>query len=242
MVQVTDVFGFLADLPHADGRPQPVDRLNKRHAFIIDPFRSDIAGARVLDLAAHDGRWAWAFARAGAECVLGIEARRELVARFADYPDTPFKARVTLRTGDIFDALEAEVASGARHDVVGVLGIFYHIMDHFRLLRLIRRLEPRLVIIDSEFLLRSEPAIQLVRERTDNVVNATAQIPGQEVAVKGVPSFAALELMAGALDYRVAWADWGLLAPADRAGVRDYYRDRRLRRATCALRPNRAPG
>ena len=34
-------------------------------------------------------------------------------------------------------------------DIVLCLGIFYHIMDHYRLLNLIRQLKPRLVILDN---------------------------------------------------------------------------------------------
>ncbi len=230
-------FDFVEGLAHYDGLNQPVARLNKRHGFIIDAFKDEINGARVLDLASHDGRWCYAFAGAGAASVLGIEARQELVDEYAQYPETDFKSRVTLRCNDLFDGMEAESKAGQTYDVIGVLGILYHVMDHFRLFQLARKLKPKLIIVDSEFMLRDAPMIQLVKERTDNILNAAPQIAGQEVAIKGVPSFAAMEVIAEALGYDTIWSDWNSLPTYNREGVGDYYRPAKMRRATCALVP-----
>lgn len=230
-------FDFIAGLDAYGEHRQPVPRMNLRHAHLIAPFAAELKGARVLDLAAHDGRWSYALAGAGAAEVIGVEARPELTARFADYPETPFKPRVTLRCNDLFAEMEAEAGRGARYDVVAVFGIFYHVMDHFRLFQLARRLNPRLILVDSEFLLRPNPVIQLVRERTDNILNAVAQVPGQEFALKGIPSLAAMEAIAEALGYRTSWVDWAAVPEAERGSVRDYFREEKMRRATCALRP-----
>jgi len=234
---MTGFFDFLSDLAFYADHDQPVTRMNKRHRFLIQPFAAEIAGARVLDLASHDGRWAYAFAGAGAASVEGIEGRAELVAQFADYPDAALREKVTLRVGDLYDGMAADIAGGRSYDVIGVFGILYHVMDHFRLFQLVRQLKPRLVIVDSEFMVRPGPVIQLVRERTDNVLNAIPQHEGQEIAVKGVPSFAAMELIAGALDFTCEWVDWEALPQGDRQGVADYYRPQKMRRGTCALRP-----
>lgn len=234
-------FDFVTTLPNYAEKNLPAARMNKRHRFIIDPFRDEIAGARVLDLAAHDGRWAYAFAGAGAASVLGIEGRQDLIDMYAAFPETDFKGRVTLRQGDIFAGMEAEIAAGNSFDVIGVLGIYYHIMDHFRLLQLARRLNPKLVIIDGAFIKRDGMAIQLLFERTDKVLNAIPQREGQERALKGVPTFRAMEAMAEAAGFALTWCDWASLAPGDRDGVQDYFRVERtgrdLVRGTCALRP-----
>ena len=55
-------------------------RLNLRHEAVIAQNADLFPGARVLDLASHDGRWSMAALEAGASSVLGIEARPELVA------------------------------------------------------------------------------------------------------------------------------------------------------------------
>ncbi|QQA44049.1 class I SAM-dependent methyltransferase [Pelagovum pacificum] len=233
-------FDFLADIPPYEDSPTVIDRLNKRHEMFIAPFAEEIAGARVLDLAAHDGRWSHAFAGAGAREVTGIEGRQELVDRYAHYPSPELKAHVSLRTGDIFDGMEDLVKAGETFDVVGVLGIFYHIMDHFRLLRLASLLKPKLIIIDSEFSLRPGPLIMLSRERTAKDLNAIEQVEGQETAVIGIPSRAATEVMADVLGYSCEWLDWEGRRGAARKNLADYYRPERKRRGTCILRPRRA--
>lgn len=229
-------FDFLADHPSYASAAAPSRRLNKRHKMLIEPFRAEIEGARVLDLGAHDGRWSYAFAGAGAASVVGVEARGQLIEGFRHFPDPDLRARVSLIEGDIFAALEHMAGEGWTFDVVAVFGIFYHVMDHFRLLRLIRACQPALILIDGEFMLARSPIIRLIREKTSNPVNAAPQIEGQERAIKGVPSFAAMEAMADALDYSLTWGD-ATIFEADRDGVADYFRDQKYRRALCALRP-----
>jgi hypothetical protein len=231
-----NAFEGLAGTGAFDATSHMLRRLRKRHALVVEPFRAELGEARVLDLGAHDGRWCYAFAAAGAREVMGVEPRAPLIEGFARFPDDAARGRVTLVEGEAGPALEAFGEAGERFDVVAVLGLFYHIMDHFRLLWLIRQLGPRLVIVDSDFSLARAPVIELVRERTDKPLNAVAQIGGQARAVKGIPSFAAMEAMADALDYRVEWVDPAPLA-ADAEGVRDYFRARKMRRAVCALRP-----
>jgi len=214
-----------------------IRRLNKRHAMIVAPFAARIAGGRVLDLGAHDGRWSYALAGAGAAQVVGVEARPDLIARFARFPEAPYKARVRLVEADLYTHLDALVTQGERFDTVALFGIFYHVMDHFRLLRQIRALGAGLVIIDSEFMRVKNPMIQLVMEDTALALNAAPQHTGQTRAIKGVPSFRALDRMAEALGLAVDWVDANAHWGQDRKGVQDYFRDTPMRRACCALTP-----
>ena len=232
-------FDFLPELAQYDGKENQIARLNKRFAFLVAPFLTDIAGARVLDLGARDGRWAYAFAGAGAAAVTAIEARADVAAQFQAFPETPFKGCVSVRVQDVFVGLQAAIAAKEQYDVIAIYGLLYHVMDHFRLLDLVRQLHPKLIIIDSDFVKQQGAIIRLVRERTDKNLNATPQIPGQSIAVKGIPSRAALEMMAQGLCYDVTWSHWDSLPPDQRSGVSDYYLspDRNLRRATCTLRP-----
>ena len=210
-------------------------RLNKRHTFLVQPFVDQIKGARVLDLGAYDGRWSYALAAAGAAEVVGIEGRAGAMALFEGFPDTDFKSRVRMIHGDLWDELERAVAQGERYDVVAVYGIYYHIMDHFRLLGLLRRLGARLVLIDSEFALRPGASIVLALESTQKWSNAIPQAQGQEMAVVGIPSFQAMEHMALAAGYACHWYDVKATFDKDREGVRDYFRSERKVRAFCHL-------
>lgn len=228
-------FDFLSG--HAHYSMTDVHRMNTREAFIVAPFKADIAGARVLDLAAHDGRWSYALSLAGAREVLGIEGRPELVARFGDMPPGEVSERITLRVADIFDELQRLGQVGEEFDVVALYGVFYHVMDHFLLLKRIMALRPRLIIVDSEFISMDSPVMQLVRERTDNPLNALADYSGQEVTIKGIPSTGAMEAMADVLGHSCEWIDWDHLPLESRKGVGDYFRQARKRRRTCALKP-----
>jgi hypothetical protein len=227
-------FDFLSGI--SPYRPVDVRRLNLRHRFLIQPFETEIGRSRVLDLATHDGRWAYAFAAAGAESVAGYEARQHLVDRFQQFPATPFKLKVRLEVGDIFEALERLARGAEQFDIVAVLGIFYHIMEHYRLLRLIHRLRPRLVLIDSVFMVPNRPFVT-VRVEDPGKDRSAFAFEGQKRMPVGVPSRLALQYMADSLDYKVQWLDWEAVPPAERAPVRDYFRQRFSRRFTCTLRP-----
>lgn len=230
-------FQFIGGLPHYAGQAGVAERMDRRHERLIDPLRPALQGARVLDLAAHDGRWSYAFAAAGARQVIGVEGRQELINRFTQYPDDDARQRVTLIHADIFDYLESAIAAEECFDVVAVLGIFYHIMDHARLLSLIAQVQPRLVVIDSEFARRPGPVIALVRERTDVHLNAIPARAGQNMRVKGVPSRAAMEVMAEDAGFKLDWIDWDSLPEEKRTGVADYFRAGPMQRGSCILRP-----
>ncbi len=234
---MSGLFDFLADLPPYDDNDTTIYRLNQRHKLIIEPFLPQIEGARVLDIAAHDGRWSYALAAAGAAEVVGVEARPELVARFDGFPDTPFKPRVRLTCNDLFAELDSRGAAGETFDVVALYGIFYHVMDHFRLLSLIRALKPGLVIIDSEFIVLDNAMIQVLKEEVSNPLNAVTEVQGRTHTVVGVPSMRATEFMADALDHDCTWIEHGLILGEDRRGMHDYFREGRKVRHVCALSP-----
>jgi hypothetical protein len=231
------MFEFLSSVNKGRYNAGILNRLELRHKFIVDRFRSDISGSRVLDLGSHDGRWCYAFAQAGASAVVGIEGRENLVADFAKFPDNDFKKRVQLKVDDVFNGISKLIDEKQQFDVVGNLGIYYHIMDHFGLLKLIHQLRPKLVIVDSVFLVEKDPIIRIGYEETANDLASISQIENQKKAVIGVASQSALEHMAGALDFNVEWLSWDTVPKKDRIGVEDYYRAGRSRRFTCALRP-----
>ncbi len=227
-------FDFLREL--AAYTDDMVTRMDRRHGRIVAPFQADLAGARVLDLAAHDGRWSFALAEHAAQ-VIGVEARGDLIARFADFPAGPVRDRITLVQDDIYADLDRRIAAQDSFDVVAMFGIYYHVMDHYGLLARVTRLRPKLVIIDSEFIIDKNPMIAMVRERTDNPLNAIAQVPGQIVTLKGVPSIGAMARMAEVLGYDCDWVPWNALPAAERGTVNDYFREGRMQRRTCVLRP-----
>ena len=236
---MTYPFDFISSLEGYDEGPSGAHRLNMRYDHIVRPFQADIEGARVLDLASHDGRWPYALAFAGAKEVVGIEGRQSLIDRFAAFPDDDHKARVSLRQGDIFEGLEALKAAGETFDVVAVYGIFYHITEHYRLMLLAQALKPKLIIVDSEFIVSSDgPIVRFMREETSNDLNTLARAEGREVELVATPSMRFMDVVGEVTGHSTEWIDWGTLPKAKRDGLGDYYRkNAQRRRGTVAFRP-----
>ena len=151
--------GFFDDYPrfYETSRTTPYrDRLNLRYEAIFAENRDVFAGARVLDIASHDGRWSLAALKTGASHVVGIEARPELVANaeatFEHYGIVRDQYRFV--AGDIFEAV-ADV--DMRFDVVLCLGFLYHTLRYNELMSKISRLRPHHLIIDTEVIPRTSP-------------------------------------------------------------------------------------
>jgi 2-polyprenyl-3-methyl-5-hydroxy-6-metoxy-1,4-benzoquinol methylase len=233
-------FEFLKSTRRYGENSTAIARLNVRRDFLVAPYETDLADARVLDLASHDGRWSYALSAAGAREVVGVEARPELIEQFDEFPDDEQKKRISFVQGDIFEELPKMIERGEQFDVVAIYGLYYHIMDHYQLLKLVQRLGPKLVIIDSEFAVYKQPMIKLIYEDTRKFLNTIAHTEGQLKAPIGIPSFRAMEVMAESLGYDVEWADWMSVPEDKRDGLNEYFRTREdsdRRRSTCALRP-----
>ena len=124
------------------------DRLNARHEAIIASNKPLFDGARVLDLASHDGRWSFAALDAGAASVGGVEVRPELAAaanrNMAELGVSPDRYR--FETGDMFAKKEV---FREHFDLVLCLGFFYHTTRHVELLHLIRSTDAPTLILDT---------------------------------------------------------------------------------------------
>lgn len=187
------------------------------------------AGARVLDIASHDGRWSLAALEAGASHVTGVEARPDLVgnaeATFVVEGIEP--TRYAFVTGDVFDVL----AEPASYDLVLCLGFFYHTLRHLELLGRIRQTGARHVIIDTEVHQSPERIMRIGMERTERQGNAVADLYTVDRVVTGRPTLPALNLMLESQGFELdRVSDWdGLLRDNPAAtGINDYRTGRRL--------------
>lgn len=236
---VADPFDFLRQL---DGsgityRQRDISRLNWRYHHIVEPIKDELEGATVLDLGSHDGRWLYALAAAGAT-VTGIEGRADLIAQFPRYPNSEAKSRVTLMEGDFVKEMDRLLAEGKRFDVVTCLGVFYHTIQHYRILMQMAAFRPKVIVIDSDFYLSDRAMISVRLEDTGLDRATIAQQAGQAQAPVGRISRPALEMMVETLGYRVEWNEWDV-PEEERGSVMDYFDKPRnnLRRFTCFLRP-----
>ena len=119
---------FAEDYPRflevSELRPKP-QRVNERYEAIFASNRDIFTGARVLDLASHDGRYSFAALTAGATHVTGVEVRSSLVDQaretFGFYGQDPDTYRFVC--GDVFEVLAQQSFDV---DVVLCLGYLYH--------------------------------------------------------------------------------------------------------------------
>jgi len=150
-------------------------RPNLRYEAIVGQNRDIFAGASVLDLASHDGRWSLAALAAGARSVTGIEARPELVngaaKNLSQYGYGADRARFV--TGDVHQVLTAQEFDA---DVVLCLGFLYHTLRYNELLHGIRRTGARYLIIDtfSPHIMAPVPNVNVITEYADEEGKAVA--------------------------------------------------------------------
>jgi hypothetical protein len=189
-------------------------RLNLRHRAMIEFNRDVLKGARVLDLASHDGRWSFAALKAGAAHVTGVEARRGLVRRankkFKKYGVG--RKEYTFVHGDLFEVLAHEDFDV---DVVLCLGFMYHTLRYPELLHGIMGCRPDCCILDTKIILSNEPMVRLQPNLTTVKSNAAKDsLTTGSTVVAGWPSLPALHLLLETYGLEVEEQfDWaGLLA------------------------------
>ncbi len=212
-------------------------RLNLRYEAIFAENRDIFAGASVIDIASHDGRWSLAALATGARSVIGIEPRPELVAaateNLAQYGYGTDRARFI--TGDGHEVLKTQNLAA---DVVLCLGFLYHTLRYNELLDGIRRTGARHLIIDtfSPYMMQPTPNVNLVTEYADEEGKAVADAYsyGPKVLV-GRPNLAAIQTMVRAYDYEIErLSDWaGLIRDNTRAEDCDDYAKRQRITARC---------
>jgi hypothetical protein len=209
------------------GRGHHPNRINARHQVLIEPHRALIAGARVLDIASHTGRWSFAALEAGARHVLGVEPRAELVAT-ADETLRGYGAQASTYRFIVGDIHE-EIRKLESIDVVFLFGFFYHTIHHALLLSEIRRLRARTLIIDTEIDADVEaPMIRLREDDSTSILSAVSDRGAEGTALVGLPSRAAVDQLLRSYGFTAHWLDWHAAGITDWAGLEDYQARRRV--------------
>jgi hypothetical protein len=189
-------------------------RLNMRYEAMIADNVDVLRGARVLDLASHDGRWSFAALKVGAAHVTGIEARQHLVANARrsfdeegiDADDYEF------RLGDMFTELRL---GDIKVDVIMCLGFLYHTLRYPELLFGMQMTGAKHVILDTNVLRNREGAVIALRSERNRIeANAAAdELTLANRTLSGLPSVPAVLRMFEAYGYRLdKQFDWQLLA------------------------------
>lgn len=226
---VPERVGFFDAYPrfYETGNTPAGARLNARFECLIARQSGLIAGRRVLDLGSHDGRWTFAAAAAGAEHVVAVEPRAELVSRArqtcASYGVSP--DRVEFHVGEALDYLRGRRTPV---DTVLLFGLLYHVNHHVELLRELRASGAAAVIVDTQVVADGDPScphtVALMTENVQSINNSAVEIfPGAGVAIVGRPSRAAVRYLFNAFGFRVSEVDWTPVVDRwGRRGLVDY--------------------
>lgn len=198
------------------------DRLNHRFNVLINNNLEIIKNSRILDLGSHDGRWSFAALKNGASHVTGIEGRSRLVENAEktmkkyNVPDDNYHFIVD----DVFQGIK-KLKTGT-FDVVFNFGLFYHIQDHMLLLDLIKQLNPKYLILDTNVLITDYPLIKLKVENSGWEGSAISQNSKKTMVLTGVPSIFAVELMLKYSGFDFKYFDWEKSNITNWSGIQDY--------------------
>lgn len=184
-------------------------RMNERYEALFGSNRDIFDGARVLDLASHDGRYSFAALKTGAAHVTGVEVRQSLIDRaqeaFAFYDQDPESFRFV--RGDIFEVLAREKFDV---DVVLCFGFLYHTYRHTELMYRLRDLAPRHLIVDTMVTHSAHPTLKLIREDDVDEIHSAAQDAysmGRVLVLR--PSVPALRMLLQSYGFQIeSMYDW----------------------------------
>lgn len=212
--------GFFDDYPGFQATSMTgamLGRLNPRHDAIVAANRDLFVGARVLDLASHDGRWSFAAIKAGAAHVLGVEARPDLIAN----AEEAFRVYGVEHDRYSFvraDAIEYLRTARPQVDLVLILGFLYHVWQQIELIRLVAETGARHVVVDTAILAdsRLHPSapvvVELRLETIDGEGNqALPDREGSAEAFVGHPSRQAVTTMFDYFGFDAVEFDWPAL-------------------------------
>jgi SAM-dependent methyltransferase len=215
------------------------NRLIEREKRIIGENLDYLKDKKVLDLACNNGRWSYAAAVAGAKEVVGIEGREDKVEEARAFISKfNLDKKVEFQQGDIYDWL---FENRETFDTVLCLGIYYHIMDHYMLLRLIARAKPECIIIDSGFIRAFSPYVWLMQEDPSIHLNALPAFSGQKEEVVGHISLGLMNQFAWNCGYKCEPLMWNPEEVDDTASVQDYMMGRRFTLRLTKMNGNEDP-
>lgn len=212
-------FDHYSDFLDSSETGQDIERLNARYLALIHENRDLLVGARVLDLASHDGRFSFAALQNGAEHVTGMEIKQHLVDTACEHMRNYGIAdsRYNFLLADMFDAISQQ----GPFDVVFCFGILYHINDHMGLFDQIAQVRPHTVIIDSNVSQMAGTVIELRSPRGES-----PPPPGRNL--EGYPTPAAIEAMVSSHGWQTHYFDWQQSGLCGAPCLSDYQQGKRL--------------
>ena len=204
------------------------ERLNYRYHTIIQQNASLLKGKRVVEIASHDGRWAFAAIRgAGAAHVTGVEPRQHLVDNAnKTLPECGVdSSQFHFICGDGFEEAERMKRDGETYEVGMILGFLYHTARQYEIVHKVAELGVKTLIVDTTVLADvTQPIVRLQMEGTGK--ESMLHAGEKKVDLGGVPSITAVNMMLKAAGFRPSTIVADRQAPEN--GAKDYRDGRRF--------------
>jgi tRNA (mo5U34)-methyltransferase len=198
--------------------PSMANRQEQRRRYFFDALLraagGSLRGRRVLDLGCNAGFWSLAALEAGADFVLGVDARQ----LYIDQAKLVFEAkaiapeRYSFAQGNVF-SLQLE----EHFDVVLCLGLLDHVAKPVELFEVMSARSPELIVIDTEISRSRTSVFEL-----DTLYNRENAVEYETVLI---PSRLALSELAAQFGFQATALAQNM---TDYAGLRDYLHQRRL--------------
>ncbi|HEY2570892.1 MAG TPA: DUF1698 domain-containing protein [Solirubrobacteraceae bacterium] len=195
-----------------------VNRQKQRRRYFFDALLGatggSLRGRRVLDLGCNAGFWSLAALEAGADFVLGLDARQLHI----DQANLVFeakgieRARYRFAQGNVFTH-----ELDGRFDVVLCLGLLDHVAKPVELFEVMSAASPELIVIDTEISRSRTSVFEL-----DTLYNRENAVEYETVLI---PSRLALSELAAQFGYQATALAQNM---TDYTGLRDYLHQRRL--------------
>jgi tRNA (mo5U34)-methyltransferase len=193
-------------------------RHERRRGYFFEPLLAalggTLAGHRVLDLGCNAGYWSLAAVQAGADYVLGIDAREQLVeqANLVFEAKAIERSRYRFEHANVFDHTIA-----GRFDVVLCLGMFEVTCKPVELFELMRGVGAEIVLLDTTIARFGASLFEMSR-----LADPRAAVEHQLVLI---PTREAVRDLAEAFGYHTTSLAYNF---TDYEGLDDYKRGRRL--------------
>jgi len=169
-------------------KPSVLNRHEQRGRYFFDALLrvtgGSLEGRRVLDLGCNAGYWAYLAMEAGADFLLGVDARERQLdqARLVFEAKGVDPARYRFEEANVFEHDFSE-----RFDVVLCLGLMYHVSKPMDLFEVMAGVGAEIIVIDTIISPSQESLFKVRREPVDRWLNAadmeTVLIPSRQAVI-----------------------------------------------------------
>lgn len=166
-----DINGNLTPVPDSTSPSRTLERRAYILDSLISSFGGSFKGKRILDIGCNAGYWSLSAIEAGADFVLGVDARKihidqaNFVFSAKQIPDRQYK----FIESNVFDL---NLDSYGKFDIVFCLGFFHHVSKHMLLLEMISKYNLDILVLETRISRFPGKFLQFMYSNKDHYANS----------------------------------------------------------------------